>query len=96
MLEKREYLLKTLELFKENCEVDTKTIKHKISSSAYYSLLLPKILDINNYFEINSSDYFIIPKFLRNNSTIMVGLKINPNICVEIKDKFVVIKMRGS
>ena len=78
ILEKRAFLIRTMNLFKINNEIDINEIKNKITSRSYYNSLLPKILDINIFLEENKLQYFIKPIFLKKGSQVLSGLKINP------------------
>lgn len=91
LLEKRTYLLRLLDLFKQKPELSLKEIKQKIPSTSYYRDLLSRIFEINNILHGQKPGYFIQPTFLKNGSKIISGLRKHPDIKTEVKEGFVVL-----
>ena len=92
LLEKRTSLIKLLQMFKSNKELEIREIKQKIPRATYYDILIKKLVDINSVLSKSKPAYFITPTFIRKNGKILSGLKIHPNISFEIKNEFVVLR----
>ena len=92
LLEKRTYLLKILQLFKKEQELEVTEIKKKIPPCSYHRFLLTKIADINSILSKGKPNYFIRPSFIKKQGKVVAGLKIHPDISYEVKDNFVAVK----
>ena len=90
-LEKKNYLLRLTELFKNKTELEIREIKEKIPSASYYRFLLNKLVAINKILANNKPGYFIKPIFLKNGQKVLFGLKKHPHIKIEIKQDFLVL-----
>ena len=92
LLEKRTYLVRLAGLFKQQPELSVRELRRKIPSTTYYTILLAKLVAINELLTRAGMEYFIRPKFVKEGSRVLTALEKHPNVNIQITPDFVMLK----